>query len=156
MADFWRMTFWNALLFNKSHLVLIQFSTRYISKASMCSDNCWTTKTRATTSWTHGDQIHCCKYAWPGPRHSNLFLHKQGMWININMPSYQYRDTHYGDKLILRPSYVHNWICYTSKMTSLYWITDQVYWRVFSKWTHLYNCYRYGSSLVDAIGALVL
>ena len=38
------------------------------------------------------------------------------------MSSYQYRKSHYGDKTILRPSYLHNGISYTGKMTSLYWI----------------------------------
>ena len=34
------------------------------------------------------------------------------------MSSYQYRKSHYGDKTILRPSYLHNGISYTDKMTS--------------------------------------
>ena len=48
---------------------------------------------------------------YPGPR------------INIKTTSYQYRKSHCGDKTILRPpSYLHNGISYTGKMTSLYWI----------------------------------
>ena len=43
-------------------------------------------------------------------------------WFNIKMLSYQYRKSHCGDKTILRPSYLHNWISYTGKMASLYWI----------------------------------
>ena len=43
-------------------------------------------------------------------------------WFNIKMSSYQYRKSHCGDKTILRPSYLHNGIPYTGKMTSLYWI----------------------------------
>ena len=42
--------------------------------------------------------------------------------------SYQYRKSHCGDKTILRPSYLHNRISYTGKMTSLYWIRLQVSW----------------------------
>ena len=42
--------------------------------------------------------------------------------INIKMSSYQYRKSHCGDKTIFRPSYLHNEISYTDKMTSLYWI----------------------------------
>ena len=38
------------------------------------------------------------------------------------MTSYQYRKSHCGDKTILRPSYLHNEISYTGKMTSSYWI----------------------------------
>ena len=45
-----------------------------------------------------------------------------GGWFNIKMSSYQYRKSHCGDKTILRPSYLHNGISYTGKMTSLYWI----------------------------------
>ena len=45
-----------------------------------------------------------------------------GGWFNIKTTSYQYRKSHCGDKTILRPSYLHNGISYTGKMTSLYWI----------------------------------
>ena len=38
------------------------------------------------------------------------------------MTSYQYRKSHCGDKTILWPSYLHNGISYTGKITSLYWI----------------------------------
>ena len=37
------------------------------------------------------------------------------------MSSYQYRKSHCGDKTILPPSYLHNGISYTGKMSSLYW-----------------------------------
>ena len=50
---------------------------------------------------------------------------RPGGWINIKMPSYQYRKSHCGDKTILRPSYLHNGISYTGKTTSLYWIAAQ-------------------------------
>ena len=42
--------------------------------------------------------------------------------FNIKMLCYQYRKSHCGDKTILLPSYLHNEISYTGKMTSLYWI----------------------------------
>ena len=42
------------------------------------------------------------------------------------MTSYQYMKSHCGDKTILRPSYLHNGISYTGKMTSLYWLGAQV------------------------------
>ena len=38
------------------------------------------------------------------------------------MSSYQYRKSHCGNKTILRPSYLHNGISYTNKMTYFYWI----------------------------------
>ena len=55
-----------------------------------------------------------------------LKLVASGPWFNIKMPSYQYRKSHCGDKTILRPSYLHNGISYTGKMTSLYWIRAKV------------------------------
>ena len=45
-----------------------------------------------------------------------------GPQFNIKKTSYQYRKSHCGDKTILRPSYLHNGISYTGKITSLYWI----------------------------------
>ena len=41
------------------------------------------------------------------------------------MSSYRYVKSHCGDKTVLRPSYLHNGISYTGKMTSLYWIGAQ-------------------------------
>ena len=38
------------------------------------------------------------------------------------MSSYQFRKSHCGDKTVIRPSYLHNGISYTGKMSSLYWI----------------------------------
>ena len=49
----------------------------------------------------------------PGPR------------FNIKMSSYRYRKSHCGDKTVVRSSYLHNGISYTSKMSSLYWIGAQ-------------------------------
>ena len=52
---------------------------------------------------------------------------ESGGWFNIKTTSYQYRKSHCGDKTILRPSYLHNGISYTGKMTSLYWIRALVW-----------------------------
>ena len=57
-----------------------------------------------------------------------LCIMPTGGWFNIKMSSYQYRKSHCGDKTILRPSYLHNGISYTGKMTSLYWIGVLVSW----------------------------
>ena len=43
-------------------------------------------------------------------------------WFNTKMPSYQYRNSHCGDKMILWLSYLHNGNSYTDKIMSLYWI----------------------------------
>ena len=50
---------------------------------------------------------------------------RPGPWFSIKMTSYQYRKSHCGDKTILRPCYLHNGICYTGKMSSLYWTSPQ-------------------------------
>ena len=63
--------------------------------------------------------------------------------FNIKMLSYQYRISHWRDKTILRPSYLHNGISYTGKTTPLYWIEAQaadVLWGMdpmhLDKWHH--------------------
>ena len=43
-------------------------------------------------------------------------------WLNIKMSSCQYRKSYCGDKTILLPSYLHNGISDTGRMTSSYWI----------------------------------
>ena len=50
---------------------------------------------------------------------------RTGPWFNIKMSSCQYKNSHCGDKMILRPSCLHNGISYTGKMTSFYWISPQ-------------------------------
>ena len=60
-----------------------------------------------------------------------------GSQFNIRMTSYQYRESHCGDKTILRPSYLHNGISYTGKITSLYWIMAQK-----CSWTYFVTCVR--------------
>ena len=47
-----------------------------------------------------------------------------GTWFNIKM-AYQYRKSHFSDKMIVRPFYLHNGNSYTGKTASLYWITPQ-------------------------------
>ena len=65
---------------------------------------CWNCK----SSWIYG--LISVFEMPPGPR------------FNIKMSSYQNRKSHCGDKMIFRPSYLHNGISYTGKMSSLYWI----------------------------------
>ena len=43
---------------------------------------------------------------------------KSGPWFNIKLSSYQYRKSYCGDKTVVRSSYLHNGISYTSKMAS--------------------------------------
>ena len=47
---------------------------------------------------------------------------RPGPQFNIKMTSYLYRKSHCGDNTILPPSYLHNWISFTGKTTSLYLI----------------------------------
>ena len=64
--------------------------------------------------WLHGVHLQPQSPKRPWPR------------FNIKLTSYQNRKSHCGDKTILRPSYLHNGISYTGKMTSLYWIRAHI------------------------------
>ena len=57
-----------------------------------------------------------------------------GSQFNIKMTSHQHRKSHCGDKTILRPSYLHNGISYTGKMTSQYWIRAQLILPITGTW----------------------
>ena len=52
----------------------------------------------------------------------NRISYESGPKFNIKMPSYQYRKSYCGDKTVVRSSHLHNWITYTGKTTSLFWI----------------------------------
>ena len=52
-------------------------------------------------------------------------IHTTGPWFIIKITSNQYRKSHCGDKTVVRSSYLHNGISYTSKTTSLYRIRAQ-------------------------------
>ena len=58
-------------------------------------------------------------YGIPTPKH--VKYRSPGGWLNITMPSYQYRKYHWRDNMNLWPSHLHNEISCTSKMTSLHW-----------------------------------
>ena len=80
----------------------------------------------------NGDSILCVMaYTFRAPWITS------GPRFNIKMTSYHYSKSHCGDKMILRPSYLHNGISFTDKMTSLYLIGEkvacgiQIYFRVF-------------------------
>ena len=54
-------------------------------------------------------------------------MNSLGGWFNIKMSSYQYRKSHYREKTILRPFYLHNGISYTDKMISGPWSISNAY-----------------------------
>ena len=83
-------------------------------KISLCSS-----KTYHPTENTRGP----CRFA-VYHRAMHRYERNKDTWgrLNIKMSSYQYRKSHCGDKTISRPSYLHNGISYTDKITSLYWI----------------------------------
>ena len=91
-----------------------------------------------------------------GRRHLGLELgdvtvSAPGPWFNIKM-SYQYRNSHCGDKTILWPSYLHNGTSFTGKMTFLYWISPQGFpslWRRPPSYVVMYIvlCYEYCETL---------
>ena len=69
-------------------------------------------------------KLHCMGSVMVCPQkiHDEGKLWGPGGCFNIKVPSYHYRKSHCGDKTILRPSYLHNGISFTGKMTCLYWI----------------------------------
>ena len=54
-------------------------------------------------------------------RHLNIDR-APGPWFNIKMSSYWYTKSHFGDKMVVRLSYLHSGTSYTGKTVSLYWI----------------------------------
>ena len=86
--------------------VLASEGRRYISNVT----SHWLTSTlviednaqKAPSSWLH--VWHSC-------------LHKTWVLIQYKDDIFQHRESHYGDKTIFRPSYLHNEISYTGKMT---------------------------------------
>ena len=68
----------------------------------------------------------CVLDRWVALSYITTLVPEAGLWFNIKMSSYQYGKSHCGDKTVVRPSYLHNGISYTGKMTSLYWIRPMV------------------------------
>ena len=97
------------------------------------------------------------KYTW-GPFYQHGWviisiikvISQLGPWFSIKMTSYQYRKSHHGDRTILRPSYLHNGISYTGKMTSLYWIKAQAD-RKMVLLTAVYQIFHYCDVIMDTI-----
>ena len=90
---------------------------------------------------------------------------RSGDWFNIKTASYQYRQSHCGDKTILRPSSLHNRISYTGKTTSLYWIRALV--SIILKWVAVtwlnssppsaaYMCQSTGSALLQVMACCLV
>ena len=57
---------------------------------------------------------------------SLVLLNQTGHWFNIKMSYYQYRNYHWGDKMTLRLSFLHNGILYTCETISSYWIRPEI------------------------------
>ena len=51
----------------------------------------------------------------------SFLTYSTGPWFNIKMPSYQCGKFHYGNKTVIRWSYLCNGNSYSGKMTSLFW-----------------------------------
>ena len=59
------------------------------------------------------ERFHVIMSSW----HDEM-LRPSGPWFNIKMSSYQYRNSHCGDKTVVRSSYLRHGISYTGKMSS--------------------------------------
>ena len=91
-------------------------------------------------AWCCQATSHYLSQCWPRSMSPNGVTRPQ--WVNTlrprqnghhfadNMP-YRYRKYHCGDKTVLRSSYLHSGISYTSKTTSLYWIRAQAAFLIF-------------------------
>ena len=60
-------------------------------------------------------------YEWGN--HQHHFYFSSGLWFNMMMLSYQYRKYHYGDKTVIRLSYLRNGIFYNGRVASLHGIS---------------------------------
>ena len=49
-------------------------------------------------------------------------------WTHIEVPSYQYRKSHCGDKTAVRSSYLHNGISCSSKVTRIHLYIESAHW----------------------------
>ena len=78
-----------------------------------CSDNLETTRNSQIPYSLEYSYVIITTFKYPGP------------WFNTKMSSYQYRKSLCGDKTVVRSSYLHNGISYSSKMTFLYWASPQ-------------------------------
>ena len=86
-------------------------------------------------------QSTCCMiYMYIDLTHWSLMMSyaimDPGPWFNIKTSSHQYRNSHCGDKTVIRSSYLHNGISYTDKMASLYWIAPLVMVGLGTIWTN--------------------
>ena len=55
----------------------------------------------------------------------NVLLHA-GPHFNIKTVFSMYMDSHYKDEMVVIPSYLYTWYCYTGKTVALYWDGPQV------------------------------
>ena len=70
-------------------------------------------------------QTNTCKYtlAFHHFMNNNIYrftLDNPGPWLNIKMPSYQWRKSHCGCKTVVRSCCLHKGVSYISKMASLF------------------------------------
>ena len=109
------------VLGEKYDLQIVWFLDIYYGKGKLkfiikCEKNCLSYKVNIIAADWHKEPGHLHAWYW------FVSMESFGVWFNQKMSTYQYRKSHCGDKTILRPSYLHNGVSYTGKMT-LYWIT---------------------------------
>ena len=93
----------------------VLFATRCLPNVKQISN----TVGIAVYSFTNGR-------GWYAPTSDRLPRHaRPGLWFNTKIPSYQYRKSHCGEKMVVFLSYLYNGISYAGKTASLYWIRVQ-------------------------------
>ena len=93
-------------------------------KRYMC--NRWKVPRHNKTLWNASRghiSCHALYFDISAGRHGLMVKTKQpGPLFNIKILSYWYRISHWGDDKVVKSSYLHNGICYSGKMSYLYWI----------------------------------
>ena len=132
---------------SKDHGIYNDWTLNWHPSFGLMSNHCWSVD-NCYLGW-RGIDIYKFWFCFDNAESSRIHLLRHclltpaGFWFNIKMSSYQYRKSNCGDKTILRPSYLHNGISYTGKMTSLYWFSPLTlisYYNSFMIWSKMYHC----------------
>ena len=86
-----------------------------------------------------------CAAAWAQPASKQVRFSLDSLETQVDFRALiQYKDVvlpvyeiHCGDKTVVRSSYLQNWISYTGKTTSLFWINPLVKAKTTSKWKYI-------------------
>ena len=121
-----------------SHSHLLSFAHSFLTHTNICRNKCWI----PLVCWINCIWVLLMSFwnvkcvikgpLWPSmASFIRMFVMclvikwdiiRIGPRLNIKMSSYQYNESHCGDKMVVRLSYINNGLSYTGKMSSFYWI----------------------------------